>query len=236
MRLAVIPARGGSKRIPRKNLRPFMGKPIIAYSIEAARRTGLFDRIVVSTEDAEIGEIAAGLGADVPFRRPAALADDHTGIVPVMTHALQWFVEQGVAVEYACCILATAPFLSPLQLRLGFDKLVASDKSFVVSVCSYQFPIQRALRIAPDGVLAPLHPDQILARSQDLEETYHDAGQFYWGRARAFLHGESLLSGASLPAILPRHMVQDIDTPEDWRQAELMYAAYSQTVTDGECR
>jgi pseudaminic acid cytidylyltransferase len=236
MRLAVIQARGGSKRIPRKNLRPFMGKPIIAYSIEAARRSALFDRIVVSTEDAEIGEVAAGLGAEVPFRRPAALADDRTGIAPVVKHALQWFVEHGFAVEYACCILATAPFLSARQLRLGFEKLAASDKSFVVSVTSYQFPIQRAVRITPEGVLAPLHADQILARSQDLEETYHDAGQFYWGRARAFLDEEILLSGASLPAILPRHLVQDIDTPEDWRQAELMYAAHFQSGTDGECR
>jgi pseudaminic acid cytidylyltransferase len=224
MRLAIIPARGGSKRILRKNIRDFLGKPIIAYSIEAARHTRLFDHIVVSTDDHEIAEVARGLGAEVPFMRPADLSDDHTGTAPVVKHALNWFADRGIPAHFACCIYATAPFVTAEDLARGYDMLVASDKSFAFSVTSFGFSIQRALRLKDGGVelFAVQHGE---TRSQDLEQAYHDAGQFYWGRASAFLKDTKLFSDMSLPVILPRYRVQDIDTIEDWQRAEFMFRA-----------
>lgn len=225
MKLAIIPARGGSKRIPRKNIRPFAGKPIIAYSILAAAETGLFDRIIVSTDDEEIAGVAKFYGADVPFLRPKSLADDFTGTNAVVKHAIQWCISQGIPVEYACCIYATAPFVNARYLQEGYTKLSASDKSFAFSVTSFSFPVQRALRITNEGCVEALYPEYIFSRSQELEEACHDAGQFYWGKANAFLNDEILFSTISLPIFLPRHLVQDIDTLEDWRRAELMFSA-----------
>lgn len=225
MRLAVIPARGGSKRIPRKNVRPFAGKPIVAYSIEAARASALFDRVIVSTDDEEIARVARDCGAETPFVRPRDLSDDHTGTNAVVRHAISWFGEHGALPQHVCCIYATAPFVQPRYLREGYERLVASGKSFAFSVTSFAFPIQRALRIGADGCVQPIWPENIARRSQDLEETYHDAGQFYWGTAQAFLDDVVLYSAASVPVILPRHLVQDIDTEEDWVRAELMFRA-----------
>ena len=225
MRLAVIPARGGSKRIPRKNARPFAGKPIIAYSIEAARASALFDRVIVSTEDDEIARVARDCGAETPFVRPRDLSDDHTGTNAVVRHAISWFGEHGALPQHVCCLYATAPFVQPRYLREGYERLVASGKSFAFSVTSFAFPIQRALRIGADGCVQPIWPENIARRSQDLEEAYHDAGQFYWGTAQAFLDDVVLYSAASVPVILPRHLVQDIDTEEDWVRAELMFRA-----------
>lgn len=225
MKLCVIPARGGSKRIPRKNIRPFAGQPIIAWSIEAARACGLFDRVMVSTDDAEIAEVAARFGAEVPFMRPPALADDHTGTNAVVKQALQWHRDQGQAVDVACCLYATAPFTQVRYLRQGHEMLMASGKAFVFSVSRYDFPVQRALRLNAAGEVEALYPAYRQTRSQDLEPAYHDAGQFYWGRAEAFLEGAILFSSVSLPVILPSRLVQDIDTEEDWRRAELMFAA-----------
>lgn len=225
MRLAVIPARGGSKRIPRKNVRSFAGKPIVAYSIEAARASALFDRVIVSTDDEEIARVARDCGAETPFVRPRDLSDDHTGTNAVVRHAISWFGEHGALPQHVCCIYATAPFVQPRYLREGYERLVASGKSFAFSVTSFAFPIQRALRIDADGCVQPIWPENIARRSQDLEEAYHDAGQFYWGTARAFLDDVVLYSAASVPVILPRHLVQDIDTEEDWVRAELMFRA-----------
>lgn len=225
MRLAVIPARGGSKRIARKNVRPFAGKPIIAYSIEAARASALFDRVIVSTDDDEIARVARDCGAETPFVRPRELSDDHTGTNAVVRHAISWFGEHGALPQHVCCIYATAPFVQPRYLCEGFERLVASGKSFAFSVTSFAFPIQRALRIDADGCVQPIWPENVARRSQDLEETYHDAGQFYWGTARAFLDDVVLYSAASAPVVLPRHLVQDIDTEEDWIRAELMFRA-----------
>lgn len=225
MRLAVIPARGGSKRIARKNIRAFAGRPIIAYSIDAARACGLFEHVVVSTDDDEIAEVARGCGAETPFVRPKALADDHTGTNAVVRHAIGWFGERGALPEHVCCLYATAPFVQPRYLREGFDRLVASGRSFAFSVTGFEFPIQRALRIDADGRVQPIWPENAARRSQDLEQTFHDAGQFYWGTSRAFLDDVVLYSDASVPVILPRHLVQDIDTEEDWTRAELMFAA-----------
>ena len=229
MKLAIIPARGGSKRIPRKNIRDFLGKPIIAYSIEAAQKCGLFDHIVVSTDDSEIAEIARALGAEAPFIRPASLADDHAGTIPVIQHALNWFGAQGKQVDYACCIYATAPFVTAQDLQDGFEILSASSKSFAFSVTRFGFPIQRALRISGEGIEA-FSPEFNDTRSQDLEEAFHDAGQFYWGRGTAFLGNERLFSHASLPVILPQYRVQDIDTIEDWERAEIMHEVLQRTL------
>lgn len=231
MKIAIIPARGGSKRIPRKNIRSFAGRPMIAYPILAAAESGIFNRIVVSTDDTEIAEIARRFGAEIPFLRPAELADDYTGTIDVVKHAIRWHRDQGVPVSYVCCIYATSPLLRARYLREGLDQLMATGKSYAFSVTSYAFPVQRALRIAPSNGIEAICPEHIFTRSQDLEEAYHDAGQFYWGRSQAFLNDEVIFSAASVPIILPRHLVQDIDTLEDWRRAELMYQAW-QMVKD----
>ena len=225
MRVAVIPARGGSKRIPRKNIKNFCGKPIIAYSIEAALQTGLFERVIVSTDDEEIAAVARDFGAETPFLRPKEIADDYTGTNAVVKHAIQWLEKNVSKVEYACCIYATAPFVQVEYLKRGYQALLESDKQFVFSVTSFPFPIQRSLRIRDDGSVEPIFPDAVPMRSQDLEEAYHDAGQFYWGRGRAFIDELPVFSEHSLPIILPRYLVQDIDTLEDWIRAEMMFRA-----------
>lgn len=223
MKIAVIPARGGSKRIPRKNIRPFAGKPIIAWSIGAALDSGLFDRVIVSTDDQEIADVSRQHGAETPFLRPKELADDYTGTDAVVKHAIGWCADHGAPVEYACCIYATAPFVQPRYLRDGLDKLVASGRSFSFAVTAYPFPIQRALRITGEGGVEAIWPENVFKRSQDLERTYHDAGQFYWGLAQAFEAGVLVYSNASVPVELPRELVQDIDTPEDWMHAEILF-------------
>ena len=226
MNVAIIPARGGSKRISKKNIKLFAGKPIVSYSISAALECGLFDRVVVSTDDQEIASVAIDAGADVPFTRPEDLSDDYTGTEAVVNHTLNWLLEGGLQVDYACCIYATAPFVQSDCLIEGYKKLVKSDKSYVFSVTSFEFPIQRALRINDSGEVEPISPESIEKRSQDLEEAYHDAGQFYWGKVSAFLSNEPLNSAVSLPLVLPRMLVQDIDTLEDWQRAELMFQAW----------
>lgn len=224
--VAIIPARGGSKRIPRKNLKLFHGEPMIARSIRIALDSGLFDHVVVSTDDEEIAALARVHGAQVPFLRPAALADDYTGTAPVIAHALQTLQAQGQSFDYGCCIYATAPLLRPHYLRHGFDLLQRHpEKSFAFSVCDFGFPVQRALTVNGQGALAPLYPQFRDTRSQDLPAAYQDAGQFYWGRSSAWSSGEVLYSERSLPVILPRHLVQDIDTEEDWVRAQYLYAA-----------
>lgn len=233
MRLAVIPARGGSKRIPRKNVRAFAGRPIIAYSIDAARACGLFDHVVVSTDDEAIARVARDCGAETPFVRPAELSDDHTGTNAVVRHAIRWFDGRGAPPEHVCCLYATAPFVQAQHLREGFERLVATGRSFAFSVTSFAFPIQRALRIDADGCIQAIWPENVARRSQDLEETFHDAGQFYWGTARAFLDDVVLYSSASVPVVLPRHLVQDIDTEEDWVRAELMFRAFAAQRSEG---
>lgn len=223
MRLAVIPARGGSKRIPRKNIKPFCGKPMIARSIEAALESGCFDRVIVSTDDTEIAEVARQFGATVPFMRPAELSDDYTGTVPVIRHAIEWFTASGECPDQVCCIYATAPFISEEDICQGLESLVANGCDYAFSVTSYAFPIQRAIRITPQGRVEMFQSAHFNTRSQDLEEAFHDAGQFYWGRASAWLEGKALFGLHSAPVILPRHRVQDIDTAEDWERAELMF-------------
>lgn len=225
MKLAVIPARGGSKRIPHKNIRPFCGRPIITYSIDTALRSGCFDRVVVSTDDSDIAEVAQRCGAEVPFIRPAELADDFSGTNAVVRHAIEWFMAQGEVVTYACCIYATAPFLEPDTVRQGFDSLSERGVAFAVTVTSFPFPIQRAVRINNAGRLEMFWPEHQTTRSQDLEEAFHDAGQMYWGRADAFLSNKPMFAPHTVPVRVPRERAQDIDTLEDWSRAELMYQA-----------
>lgn len=225
MRLAVIPARGGSKRIPRKNIRPFCGKPMIAWSIEAALRSGCFDRVIVSTDDTEIAGIAREQGAEVPFMRPPELSDDHTATIPVIGHAIEWVRKRGDAPGLVCCVYATAPFVRAEDIGEGLRVLEQTGSDYAFSVTSYAFPIQRAIRITPQGRVEMFQPEHFNTRSQDLEEAFHDAGQFYWGRASAWLAGTSIFSPDAAPVILPRHRVQDIDTLEDWERAEWMFKA-----------
>ena len=229
MKLCVIPARGGSKRIPRKNIREFCGKPMIAWSIEAAFASGSFDHIIVSTDCTEIADMARYWGANVPFIRPIELADDFAGTTPVIAHAIQWHQDQGQELTAVCCLYATAPFVEPADIKKGLDLLeqAAADR-FVFTAARYTSPVQRSLRLDPaSGEAQMRQPQSFSKRSQDFEPTYHDAGQFYWGRPQAWLHSENLFEG-SKPLILPRWRVQDIDTEEDWTQAELMRKALSE--------
>lgn len=225
MKLAVIPARGGSKRIPRKNIKEFCGKPMIVWSIEAALQSACFDHVIVSTDDAEIAAVAKQHGAQVPFVRPAELSDDHTGTTAVMAHAINWFAAQSQPATQVCCLYATAPFVRPDDLRRGLTVLNATESDYAFSVTSYAFPIQRAIRINQSGRVEMLNPEHFNTRSQDLEEAFHDAGQFYWGRAEAWQQGQIIFSPASAPVMLPRHRVQDIDTHEDWVRAEWLFRA-----------
>jgi len=225
MNVCVIPARGGSKRIPRKNIKEFYGKPMIAWSIDAAKSSGIFDRIIVSTDDDEIANVAKASGADVPFMRPAALADDYVGTMPVIAHAIQWYIDRDEKPDHVCCVYATAPFISANDINRGLDVLLQCRADFAFSVTSYAFPIQRAIRIKNDQYVEMFQPEYFNTRSQDLEEVWHDAGQFYWGNASAWLEEKTIFKGNAVPVILPRHRVQDIDTQEDWERAELMFSA-----------
>lgn len=225
MRIAVIPARGGSKRIPGKNIREFCGKPMIAWSIEAALASRCFDEVVVSTDDQTIGDVARRYGASVPFLRPASLSDDYTGTLPVIRHAVEWFIEAGHSVDLACCIYATAPFVSAQDIQTGMQKLQEHNCDFAFSVTSYAFPIQRALKMVEGGRVEMLNPSEFATRSQDLEEAWHDAGQFYWGTVTAWREERVIFGRNSVGVPIPRYRVQDVDTLEDWETAELMFEA-----------
>jgi pseudaminic acid cytidylyltransferase len=229
MRLAVIPARGGSKRIPRKNIRDFCGKPMLAWSVEAAWASGCFDAVVVSTDDHEIAEVARACGAGVPFMRPAELSDDHTGTMAVVRHCIGHFADTAKPASHTCCIYATAPFLDPADLRAGLDMLLHEGADYALAVTSYAFPIQRAVRIGVDHRLTMFAPEQFQTRSQDLEPAWHDAGQFCWGVSDAWAQGRGIFAGNAVAVPLPRRRVQDIDTPEDWaRNSHSVRASHEQ--------
>jgi len=223
MNLAVIPARGGSKRIPRKNIKEFCGKPMIAWSIEAVLKSGLFDRVIVSTDDPEIAAVAVSLGVEIPFVRPAELSDDHTGTSEVIAHAIKWIRQQGFDPDHVCCIYATAPFISSDDLYRGFKLMRENSADFAFSITSYPFPIQRAIRLRGGRKIEMFYPEYYETRSQDLEEAYHDAGQFYWGKASAWCTDTNIYGSNSVPVIIPRTRVQDIDTEEDWEKAEQIF-------------
>ena len=222
--IAIIPARGGSKRIPKKNIKLFHGKPLIAYSIETARQSGLFRKIIVSTDDEEIASIAKEYGAEIPFMRPQKLSCDFTGTQDVIDHAIAWLKENGENYDFACTIYATAPLLKPEFLIEGYQKLKNSDAVYSFSATSMPFPIQRTFKLTDSGRCEMFFPEHFQTRSQDLEEAYQDAGQFYWQKL-SINSNEILFGKDSIPIILPRHLVQDIDTPEDWDRAERLYEA-----------
>ena len=223
MRLCVIPARGGSKRIPRKNIREFCGKPIIAWSIEIAIQSGCFDKIIVSTEDSEIASIAQLYGAETPFKRPAKLSDDYTTTTEVVSHAVHWYFDNGVNLTAVCCVYPTAVLMQAEDLREGLKLLLNNNLGYVLSVTSFPFPIQRALRITSEGRTEMFNPKNQNIRSQDLEEAWHDAGQFYWGNSESWLKKKPIFSTNSMPIIIPSYRVQDIDTPDDWDRAKLLF-------------
>lgn len=232
MNIAVIPARGGSKRIPRKNIKMFYGKPIIAWSIETAQKSLCFDKIIVSTDDEEIATIAQKYGAEIPFFRPSSLSDDFTPTIPVIKHAIEWFINDGKLIDYACCIYATAPFVAIEDIKKGYQTIRNNDANYVFPVAKYPFPIQRALRINDSGYTEMYYPDHFNTRSQDLEESYHDAGQFYWGKSSAWVGEKPIFSSSAIPLLLPNSRVQDIDTQDDWNKAEVMFDIYKKSMNE----
>lgn len=224
MKIAVIPARGGSKRIPRKNIMLFHGKPMISYAIQAAIASKIFDHVIVSTDDSEIGEIARAYGAEIPFVRPPELADDHTPTVPVIAHAIRTCNELGWSVDDVCCIYPGVPFISTEDLRTGYELLVSSGAQYVFPVTGFPSPIQRALKRFADGTVRPFQPEYAATRTQDLEPGFFDVGQFYWGRKSAWLDSLNIhLNGTTL--VIPEWRVVDIDTLADWERAERVYSA-----------
>ena len=229
MRLCIIPARGGSKRIPRKNIKEFCGQAMIGYSIEAAITSQCFDKVIVSTDDQEIAEVAKSFGAEVPFIRPDELANDHAATIPVVKHAIEWLDEQGQSPTDVCCIYATAAFIQSQTISKAFQQMQESGANYCFSVTSFAFPIQRSIRITQDDKVDMFYPENFNVRSQDLEEAYHDAGQFYWGKAQAFKDELPIFSETASPYILPRYLVQDIDTTEDWIRAEAMHRVLQET-------
>ncbi len=224
MNIAVIPARGGSKRIPRKNIKSFGGRPIIAYAITAAINSGLFEHVLVSTDDEEIASIAKDWGAEIPFVRPAELANDFAATVPVLTHAIQACEELGWQFSYACCIYPGVPFIKVADLKGALKQLELGNADYCFPVTEFPSAIQRALRKKKSGVMQPLYPEFELTRTQDLEPAYYDAGQFYWGKKEAWLNNQSIHS-SGLGFVIPSWRVVDIDTPEDWDRAERLALA-----------
>lgn len=227
MSLAVIPARGGSKRIPRKNIKPFAGKPMIAYAIDAALASGQFSTVIVSTDDSEIAEIARQHGAEVPFLRPADLSDDFTPTVPVVAHAIRSMMDLGATPDLVCCIYPGVPMIDAADLGTARECLLSSQAQYAFPVAPFPAAIQRALRRdATTGAAQPFSPQYVNTRTQDLEPAYFDAGQFYWGRRQAWLDGLSL-HGHGTTVVLPEWRVVDIDTADDWARAEILYRAFT---------
>jgi pseudaminic acid cytidylyltransferase len=233
MKIAVIPARGGSKRIPRKNIKAFFGKPVIAWSINAALSCKLFDKVIVSTDDEEISGVASRFGAEVPFIRPTELSNDYASTTEVIDHATQWALGQGHDVQAVCCIYATAPFVQADDLRRGWEALEGGDWDFAFSATEFSAPIFRSFRRLPNDGIEMFFPEYFLSRSQDLPAALHDAGQFYWGRPYAWTERRRVFDRRSVPVIIPRWRVQDIDTEEDWIRAELMFQASETLFNQG---
>ncbi|NMC99426.1 MAG: pseudaminic acid cytidylyltransferase [Bacteroidales bacterium] len=220
--IAIIPARGGSKRIPHKNIKPFLGKPIIAYSIEAAQKSGLFSELMVSTDDKEIAEMAKKYGATVPFFRSPQTANDFATIGEVIEEVLLNYQKQGKMFENVCCLLATAPFINTKRLMEAYDLMLEKKYDSVFPIVRFSYPIQRALRLS-DGNVSMFQPENFAKRSQDLEPAYHDSGQFYWMKVEEFMKQKRFFSKNSGAIILPETEVQDIDSEEDWKLAEWKY-------------
>ncbi len=233
MRVAVIPARGGSKRIPQKNINPFCGQPIIAYSIKEALASQLFDKVIVSTDCPAIAEVAETFGAQVPFIRPADISGDITGTREVVQHTINWLNEHFGLVDYICCIYATAPFIQAAALSSAFAQLEKNDdKHCIFSVTEYSYSPFRSFDIE-NNYPKLLYPEHMKSRSQDLTQLYHDAGQFYWTKLTRTQQVQPMINSKdALVHVLPNYRVQDIDTPDDWRRAEAMYLALQTLESD----
>lgn len=222
--LCIITARGGSKRIPRKNIKEFLGKPIIAYSIEAALTSGIFDEVMVSTDDEEIAEIAREYGASVPFMRSAATANDYASTRDVLVEVLDEYEKRGKTYDFFSCVYPTAPFVTAEKLKAAFAKLQESDADAVMPVIPFSYPPQRAF-VIENGSLTFMYPEYKLARSQDLQPIYHDCGQFYFYKTDIY-RGAKPGTGKTLPLIMPEEETQDIDNFSDWELAELKYKKF----------
>jgi len=225
--LAIITARGGSKRIPRKNIKEFCGKPIIDYSIEAAIKSGCFDEVMCSTDDDEIAEVAKRYGATVPFMRSAATANDFATTADVLNEVIAEYQKRGKNFDYFCCLYPTAPFVNAQRIKDGYDIMVAHNAAGAMPVVQYSYPIQRALRVT-DGAISMREIEHLRSRSQDLEPMYHDAGQYYWYRTDAFLKNPNIMTSDPVAIITPEEEVQDIDTLDDWKMAEVKFAMLKQ--------
>jgi pseudaminic acid cytidylyltransferase len=223
LNIAVIPARGGSKRIPGKNIKEFAGKPIISYSIEAAINSKIFDRVIVSTDSNEIKQVAEKYGAEVPFLRDHKISDDFTGTDVVVMDTLERLSKNSTEIDYICCIYATAPFIRPVDLQEGYQILKKSKAGAAFTVTSFPYTIFRSLLVDKKGRLEMIWPENRKVRSQDLPEAIHDAGQFYFAKADHFRIEKTFWSNDAVPILLSRQRVQDIDTPEDWEIAEKMF-------------
>jgi len=219
--IAIIPARGGSKRIPRKNIKMFDGRPMIEWAIIKAKKSGMFDKIIVSSDDPEIIEISNQCGAITPFIRPTELADDLSPTVPGIAHAVRECNRMGWLAKYFCCIYPGVPFMEVGDLEKAFELLVSTNSDFVYPVAEYSHPIQRAMRQLENGQMVFFNNDSELTRTQDLEPSYHDAGQFYWGKASAWLEHKKMHSDG-IGIVIPNWRVVDIDDLNDWKRAELM--------------
>jgi pseudaminic acid cytidylyltransferase len=232
VKAAIIPARGGSKRIPRKNVRLFAGRPIIHYAIAAALGCGKFDRIIVSTDDEDIADVARAGGAEVPFIRPASIADDHADTACVIAHALQELNAAGEHADVACCLYPTAPMIDVNDL-IAASELLDRDAGvdYVFAAARFSYPVQRGFTQTQDGSIVPLYPQHRATRSQDLPAVFHDAGQFYWGRVQAWLEMRPIFGAASRCVELPPWRTQDIDTEDDWQMAERLFAAAKYAIT-----
>lgn len=227
--ICIIPARGGSKRIPRKNIRPFLGRPIITYAIDAALQAACFDEVMVSTDDEEIARIAVGRGAAVPFMRSAANSDDHSTFMDAVHEVLERYRELGRHFELCCCVYPTAALALPDHLKAGWEHLQADPKLVAaIPVLPFRYPIQRAVRIV-DGRMEMFQPEHYFSRSQDLEDAYHDAGQWYWMRAGQVTGQSRLLAPCTAAVVISDMDAQDIDIEDDWRIAELKYSLRQST-------
>ncbi|KGY07249.1 pseudaminic acid cytidylyltransferase [Vibrio sinaloensis] len=231
MKIAIIPARGGSKRIPRKNIKDFNGKPIIAYSIEAALASRCFDKVIVSTDDKEIATVAEQYGAEIPFIRPSEISDDFATTADVIAHTISWYEAKGEIVDYLCCIYATAPFIKAQDIQNTYELLRDNPSAeYCFPVCEFPFPIQRAVKMTSDNRVEMFQPEHFNSRSQDLEVAYHDIGQFYWGKPEAYKNKLPMFSHAAIPYPVSRKRVVDLDTPSDWEYALLLAKALKEDM------
>ncbi|MDA9842430.1 pseudaminic acid cytidylyltransferase [Gammaproteobacteria bacterium] len=222
MSICIIPARGGSKRIARKNIKYFCGKPMIAWSIQAAQKSNIFSEILISTDDEEIATLAESFGAKSPFLRPSDLADDYATTGAVMAHACQWIKDEGIKSKFVCCLYPTAPFVQPSELKEALSIIETGNWKYVFTAGEYSSPIFRSFTQELNGGIKMLFPKNFETRSQDFENVYHDAGMFYFGSLDTWIKGDKVFDCSSFPLKIPSWRVQDIDTNDDWVRAEML--------------